>query len=58
VLEFPFLIGRIRTVIHLFFFYKLLTMFPFLIGRIRTNEPWHGRFFIVVFPFLIGRIRT
>jgi len=36
--EFPFLIGRIRTVIFITQYIGQHIQFPFLIGRIRTYE--------------------
>ena len=55
---FPFLIGRIRTLLSLSTLLPPL-QFPFLIGRIRT---WKSRVLERLssnrFPFLIGRIRT
>ena len=55
---FPFLIGRIRTIIEGEASDGWIA-FPFLIGRIRTKTGMNKeRPKIYVFPFLIGRIRT
>ena len=57
-IEFPFLIGTVRTWVERFGTYVDM-LFPFLIGTVRTR-----RFTKVVggmnltFPFLIGTVRT
>ena len=56
-LQFPFLIGRIRTITFANNS-SSVSWFPFLIGRIRTQQQSFIDGSANTFPFLIGRIRT
>jgi len=54
---FPFLIGTVRTILHLFHVF-FINLFPFLIGTVRTIMRYRVFIFVLLFPFLIGTVRT